>query len=226
MGVATKIGELAKKRGVSLKELSREIDIPYTTLYHAVKRDSKMEFETVKKIAAALGVSWYEFYPGDANDREVKAWESNITDDYRERLDSAAAYLTELKTTAMCDSDTDWTADEQNSWMKKKLPEIAQKFNVSTEKLDEAVYWNYPEEEHWISDIQEAIDQFNYSHNDQISFKSVKEICCTLTQLSEEGQREAAKRVQELAQIPAYQRPTAPAQSAPGAPADKDPAEK
>lgn len=49
MGVASKIGEIAKSKGIALKELSRQTDIPYTTLYNAVKRDSKMEFETVKK---------------------------------------------------------------------------------------------------------------------------------------------------------------------------------
>ena len=56
MGVASKIGEIAKSKGIALKELSRQTDIPYTTLYNAVKRDSKMEFETVKKISDALSI--------------------------------------------------------------------------------------------------------------------------------------------------------------------------
>ena len=50
MGVATKIGEIAKKRKIPLKELSRRADIPYTTLYNAVKRDSKIDIETARKI--------------------------------------------------------------------------------------------------------------------------------------------------------------------------------
>ena len=57
MGVAIKIGEIAKERGITLKELSRRADIPYTTLYNAVKRDSKIDMETARKIAAALGLS-------------------------------------------------------------------------------------------------------------------------------------------------------------------------
>lgn len=44
--------------------------------------------------------------------------------------------------------------------------------------------------------------------------------------MSDEGQAEAAKRVQELTQIPAYQRPADSPQDAPAAPDDKDPAEK
>lgn len=65
MGVAVKIGEVAKERNISLKELSRRADIPYTTLYHAVKRDSKMDFETVQKIADALNADVSGFYPDE-----------------------------------------------------------------------------------------------------------------------------------------------------------------
>ena len=62
MGIGAKIGEVAKEKGISIKELSRKINIPYTTLYHAVKRDSKIEYEIAVKVAGALGVSVDEFY--------------------------------------------------------------------------------------------------------------------------------------------------------------------
>lgn len=44
--------------------------------------------------------------------------------------------------------------------------------------------------------------------------------------LNDNGQTVAVERVQELTQIPAYQRPTEPAQDVPSAPDDKEPAEK
>ena len=44
--------------------------------------------------------------------------------------------------------------------------------------------------------------------------------------LNDNGQSVAVERVQELAQIPAYQRPAGAEQTAPTAPDDKDPAEK
>ena len=44
--------------------------------------------------------------------------------------------------------------------------------------------------------------------------------------LNENGQTVAVERVQELAQIPAYQRPADPAGDVPGGTDDKDPAEK
>lgn len=87
MGLAAKIGEIAKKRGISLKELSREIDVPYTTLYHAVKRDSKMGFETVQKIADVLNVPWYVLLgEEDALHGLVKAESSVDYDSKKERL--------------------------------------------------------------------------------------------------------------------------------------------
>lgn len=44
--------------------------------------------------------------------------------------------------------------------------------------------------------------------------------------LNDNGQTVAVERVQELAQIPAYQRHAEPTQDAPNAPDDKEPAEK
>lgn len=44
--------------------------------------------------------------------------------------------------------------------------------------------------------------------------------------LNDNGQAVAVERVQELAQIPAYQRHAEPTQDVPSAPDDKDPAEK
>lgn len=44
--------------------------------------------------------------------------------------------------------------------------------------------------------------------------------------LNDNGQSVAVERVQELTQIPAYQRPAGAEQTAPTAPDDKDPAEK
>lgn len=44
--------------------------------------------------------------------------------------------------------------------------------------------------------------------------------------LNDNGQTVAVERVQELAQIPAYQRPAEPTQDEPSAPDDKEPVEK
>ena len=63
MGLGAKIGEAAEKRNVSLKALSRSAGIPYTTLYHMVKRDSnKIEIDVLSKIATALEMEPAELY--------------------------------------------------------------------------------------------------------------------------------------------------------------------
>ena len=59
MGAATNIGNIAQQRGLSLKELSRSLGIPYTTLYNAVKRDSKMETSVVLRAAEILGTDYH-----------------------------------------------------------------------------------------------------------------------------------------------------------------------
>lgn len=79
MGVAIKIGEIAKERGITLKELSRRADIPYTTLYNAVKRDSKIDMETARKIAAALGTSVLELDPDVSERSKLKAFNELIS---------------------------------------------------------------------------------------------------------------------------------------------------
>ena len=80
MGVAAKIGEIAKEKGITLKELSRRADIPYTTLYNAVKRDSKVDFDVACKIAAALGVEWVDVYPDNksATQSFMDNWNDHI----------------------------------------------------------------------------------------------------------------------------------------------------
>lgn len=55
---------------------------------------------------------------------------------------------------------------------------------------------------------------------------SVYDVLKNLQKLNSEGKMVAAERVEELTQIPRYQRPAAPAQDAPSTPADKEPAEK
>lgn len=222
MGVAVKIGEVAKERKIALKELSRRADIPYTTLYHAVKRDSKMEFETVKKIASALGVSWYELYPGDETDTWVEGWAPAADDSYKMQVDAACAYLSELMETAESDSETEWTAEEKNNWIKRNIPRIAKKFNLKESDMSDTFQWYFSSEEDWLSEIQEDIAKFNYSHTERINFKHLKKILRVLVQMNDDGQRVSAERVQELAQIPAYQRTA----DAAGDAGSKEPEEK
>lgn len=51
------IGNLAKEKGINLRQLSIKADVPYNTLYAIVKRkSSRVDMETLLKIAKVLGV--------------------------------------------------------------------------------------------------------------------------------------------------------------------------
>ena len=74
MGVGSRIGAICKKKEISLRKLSIDSGVPYSTLYSAVKRDSSgIDVNTVQKIAEALGVSWYELFIDDIDDVEKQS---------------------------------------------------------------------------------------------------------------------------------------------------------
>ena len=93
MGVGSRIGAICKKKEMSLRKLSIDSGIPYSTLYSAVKRDSSgIDVNTVQKIAKTLGISWYELFIDDFDDVEKqpsqlksyllqKIEEKNLSDD-------------------------------------------------------------------------------------------------------------------------------------------------
>lgn len=60
MGTGKRIGDECKRQGLTLRQLAIKADIPYSTLYSAVKRDSDgMTLELLKRISHALNMSLY-----------------------------------------------------------------------------------------------------------------------------------------------------------------------
>ena len=223
--IGERIREIRNERGLTQKTLGEKAGIAEPTIrrYELGKLNPKIN--TVKKIATALNVPWYELYPGEEDGEDVKLLFRSVEEaakqtEYDERLDSASAYISTLQFSAEQESEIEWTAEAQNNWMKKRLPEVAKKFNVEESDLDDKIYWNFAPEEKWLNNIHEAV------LDKPIKFKSLERICRALMQLSADGQEEAAKRVEELAKIPDYQRHTAPAGDVPSGTDDKNPAEK
>lgn len=58
MGFGKRLQTLLKERGMTVTELANEVDIPRTTIYSIIRRDSEPEFETVLHIASALDVDF------------------------------------------------------------------------------------------------------------------------------------------------------------------------
>ena len=66
MGIGKRIKQKASEAGLNLKTVAKEADIPYTTLYSIVKRDSeRVDPSTLTKIAEALNVSMLKLATGE-----------------------------------------------------------------------------------------------------------------------------------------------------------------
>lgn len=138
MGTGKRVGDECKRQGLSLRQLAIKADIPYSTLYSAVKRDSDgITLDILKRIALALNIDLYSL------------------------------------------ADFDMATDA-----------ITEEINANRRATKE----------------EQLLQHFRT--------------------LNDNGQTVAVERVQELAQIPAYQRPAEPTQDAPGGTDDKDPAGK
>ena len=196
MGVAMKIGEKAREKDISLKELSRQVNIPYTTLYNAVKRDSKMDFRTVQKIAVALGMRWYELYL-DSSDKEFSAapidYEKMIQNENdQERLMAAADHVEVLQ----------WNAE--NRWLEEQIPMIAKAYRVEVDDLKGILQSVFEPEPFRVKNMEE------------------EELLSYFRKLNDNGRIVAVEHLQELTEIARYQRPSDVTENAPGRADDKE----
>lgn len=208
MGVAMKIGEKAREKDISLKELSRQVNIPYTTLYNAVKRDSKMDFRTVQKIAVALGMRWYELYL-DSSDKEFSAapidYEKMIQNENdQERLMAAADHVEVLQWNAEKQSGIIWGNDEKNRWLEEQIPMIAKAYRVEVDDLKGILQSVFESESFRVKNMEE------------------EELLSCFRKLNDNGRIVAVEHLQELTEIARYQRPSDVTENAPGRADDKE----
>ena len=137
MTIGQNIQMLRKEAGLTQKELAEKIVVAPITIQQYERDVREPSFETIEKIATALGVEWIDVFAVDGK-REVQK-QRKKSDDFTEKESQLLSHFRNL---------------------------------------------------------------------------------------NDNGQTVAVERVQELAQIPAYQRRADPAQSVPGGADDKEPAEK
>ena len=208
MGVAMKIGEKAREKDISLKELSRQVNIPYTTLYNAVKRDSKMDFRTVQRIAVALGMRWYELYL-DRSDKEFSAapidYEKMIqNENAQERLMAAADHVEILQRNAEKQSGIIWGNDEKSRWLEEQIPMIAKVYRVEVDDLKAILQSDFEPEPFRVKNMEE------------------EELLSCFRQLNDNGRIVAVEHLQELTEIARYQRHLDVTENAPSRADDKE----
>lgn len=208
MGVAMKIGEKAREKDISLKELSRQVNIPYTTLYNAVKRDSKMDFRTVQKIAVALGMRWYELYL-DSSDKEFSAapidYEKMIQNENdQERLMAAADHVEVLQWNAEKQSGIIWGNEEKSRWLEEQIPMIAKVYRVEVDALRDILQSDFEPEPFRVKNMEE------------------EELLSYFRKLNDNGRIVAVEHLQELTEIARYQRYPDVTENAPSRADDKE----
>lgn len=208
MGVAMKIGEKAREKDISLKELSRQVNIPYTTLYNAVKRDSKMDFRTVQKIAVALGMRWSELYL-DSSDKEFSVapidYEKMILNENdQERLMAAADHVEVLQWNAEKQSGIIWENDEKSRWLEEQIPMIAKAYRVGVDDLKGILQSDFEPEPFRVKNMEE------------------EELLSYFRKLNDNGRIVAVEHLQELTEIARYQRPSDVTENAPSRADDKE----
>lgn len=137
MTIGQNIQMLRKEAGLTQKELAEKIVVAPITIQQYERDVREPSFETIEKIATALGVEWIDVFAVDGK-REVQK-QRKKSDDFTEKESQLLSHFRNL---------------------------------------------------------------------------------------NDNGQTVAVERVQELTQIPAYQRRAEPTQDAPSAPDDKEPAEK
>lgn len=75
------IGNLSEQKGINLHQLAIKAGIPYNTLYAIVKRKStRIEHETLERIAVALGVSVSDLLGQGKEDKPARPWGLFLTE--------------------------------------------------------------------------------------------------------------------------------------------------
>jgi transcriptional regulator with XRE-family HTH domain len=79
----TKIKELCRVKGITLSEIALKIRTSQTSLSRALGKNGNPTFDTLQKIAAALGVEVWELFTSDTSKNELTALISHRGDYYK-----------------------------------------------------------------------------------------------------------------------------------------------
>ncbi|WP_296035343.1 helix-turn-helix transcriptional regulator [uncultured Gemmiger sp.] len=187
MTIGEHIRDQRLRQGLTQKELGERAGIAEPTIrrYELGKLNPKIE--TVEKIAKALGISTLDLYDDPFPVRSLNLRrESALTDMF-------SMFLTKIKI-ALYYGDSLRPIDEEiNSFVSSSMQWYAKTYNISKKFLQEY-----------------APDYLKERFCEYLDLRRItpetKPILNLVNLLNEEGQKIALERVQELAEIPKYQR--------------------
>jgi len=185
MGFGKNLKKILNEKNKTVIWLSKETEIPSTTIYSMIKRDNTPKFDVVEKIATTLEVDINDFF-FDAKSLEAlneleqrhKAFEERYRNKYGENWISAM-YA---------------NGEEMSEFMTEEEREI---FRPIFELIDNGLSENDADAEDKPKEKRLPIHQrFLLEYLDKLNLA---------------GKNEALKRVQELTEIPRYQKDNDPA---------------
>ena len=71
MSTVDRVYKLAADRGLSVYQLAKRSDVPYTTIKAAEHRGSQLTVDTLYRLCEGLGITMSEFFDEDAEGVEV-----------------------------------------------------------------------------------------------------------------------------------------------------------
>ena len=181
MGLGAKLKQLLDERNITVKDFANQIDVPPTTLYSFIKRDSEnTKMDLLIKICKGLNISIKDFMSCNIkNDTENINICYDLTDFNGENIGEAINFL---KANFNSPKIINQFIDERNSdkVFKKLLEEILLEENTSKSEYHEIVGKLIATDEKEIKLL------YNYR------------------KLNNNGKKEAVKRIEELSEINKY----------------------
>ena len=209
MGIGKRIGEECKDAGMTLRQLAIKSGVPYSTLYSAVKRDSDgIDAGTITRLANALELPISYFYSDPEGGEAIISRERGAL----EELALSVKYS--LRKVNNNDHLTD--AEVLNKLLADRIPFFAKKFLIPEDllKVDAPDYV-----EQFLSDEQNRKEEIPL-----IMSAAQIQILKLMDTMNPTGQQTAVERIEELAQIPKYQKtPAGDSTQSAGAGDEKDP---
>lgn len=191
MGLGKRIGEECKEAGITLRQLAIKADIPYSTLYSAVKRDSDgIDAGTITRLANALGLPISYFYSDPEEGEAIISRERGAL----EELAQSVRYSLKKVNSNDCLPD----AEILNKILDDRIPFFAKKFLIPEDilKVDGPDYVK-----------QYLSDEQNRKKDIPLTLPEVQiQMLKLMDSMNSAGQQTAVERVEELAQLPKYQK--------------------
>lgn len=199
-----------KNAGMTQKQLAEKCKMADSAIRKYESGRIVPKIKTIEKIANALGMTTSDFisendYSESSSDERKFYAIQELTSRIRRKI----------KIEQYEHPEKSINSEKRKEWIYELIPSIAKKYAISEKTLKTS----FENIDFFVTDIHLAteIDELPEHYRQMIDL---------MDSLNENGQRIAVARVEELTQIPKYQRTQSALQDVPAGPDDKEPTEK